>query len=62
MSTCRGFLTRSKANAPIGSGSSGRLAGGGRGRPASCGGTNLSLLEHGDLIIIQRQILLMLDD
>lgn len=52
----------SKAIGLIARGLSGRLPGGGRARPASCGRANLSLLEPKDLIVIERQLFLLVDD
>jgi hypothetical protein len=52
----------SKAIGLIARGLSGRLPGGGRARPASCGRANLSLLEPKDLIVIERQLVLLVDD
>jgi hypothetical protein len=56
------FWTDSMAIRLITRGLSGRLPGGGRARPASCGRANLSLLEPKDLIVIERQLFLLVDD
>lgn len=58
----RVFWKDSKAIGLIARGLSGRLPGGGRARPASCGRANLSLLEPKDLIVIDRQLFLVVDD
>ena len=58
----RDFLKDPKAIGLIARGLGGRLPGGGRGWPASCGRTNLALLEPKDLIVIERTLFLLVDD
>ena len=59
---CREFWTVSMAIRLIARGLCGRLPGGGRARPASCGRAELALLEPKDLIVIERQLFLLVDD